>query len=442
MSDEQLWGPETEHAIRNFRISGEPMHPVVIAWVARIKSAAAAANAQLGLLDIDVAARVGEAADAIAAGAHAAQFPVDVFQTGSGTSTNMNVNEVIAALTGGRAHPNDHVNMGQSSNDVMSAAVQLAACELITRDLTPALEATVRRCRRLAAETADVVKPGRTHLMDAVPVLLGDEFESYAAQLDECVEQVTVARRYLARLPLGGTAVGNGLGAHPELATRVVERLATTVRLGVELELPASRLARQGAHDALVAASGATNVLAVALTKIANDLRWMSSGPNTGLAEIALPALQKGSSIMPGKVNPVVPEVVLQVAAQVIGNHTAVTVAGMQGNFELNVMLPVMARNLLGSIELLAAACRSLTDDCLAGVRVDRERARDLAGRSLPLATALNTALGYDTVEQIVRAAAAEGTSVRDAALSLGVPVETLDAALDLDRIARGPLPR
>jgi fumarate hydratase class II len=442
VSDEQLWGAETEHAIRNFRVSGEPMHPAVIAWVARIKSAAAAANAQLGLLDVDVAARIGEAADAIAAGAHAAQFPVDVFQTGSATSTNMNVNEVIATLTGGLAHPNDHVNMGQSSNDVMPTAVQLAACELITGDLVPALEATIDRCRRLATETGDVVKPGRTHLMDAVPVVLGDEFESYAAQLEECVEQLTAARRHLARLPLGGTAVGNGLGAHPELASRVVERLTTTVRLGVELELPVSRLARQGAHDALVAASGATNVVAVALTKIANDLRWMSSGPNTGLAEIALPALQKGSSIMPGKVNPVVPEVVLQVAAQVIGNHTAVTVAGMQGNFELNVMLPVMARNLLGSIGLLAAACRSLTDDCLAGVRVDAERTRDLAGRSLPLATALNTALGYDTVEQIVRTAAADGTSVREAALSLGVPGETLDAELDLDRIARGPRTR
>jgi fumarate hydratase class II len=304
------------------------------------------------------------------------------------------------------------------------------------------VEATVDRCRRLADETSDVVKPGRTHLMDAVPVLLGDEFQSYAEQLGECAEQLAAVRGHLARLPLGGTAVGNGLGAHPDLAAGVVARLARSVRLGVELELPASRLARQGAHDALVAASGATNVLAVALTKIANDLRWMSSGPNTGLAEIALPALQKGSSIMPGKVNPVVPEVVLQVAAQVIGNHMAVTVAGMQGNFELNVMLPVMARNLLGSIALLSAACRSLTDDCLAGLRVDAERSRALAARSLPLATALNGALGYDTVEQIVRRAASDGTSIRDAALALGVPAATLDEVLDLDRIARGPLAR
>jgi fumarate hydratase class II len=436
-----LWGRETERAISNFRISGEPMPAGVIRWLAAIKAAAASANVELGVLDAGTGAAIEEAARQIAAGAHVDQFPVDVFQTGSGTSSNMNVNEVISSLTGGVAHPNDHVNLGQSSNDVVPAAVQLAAMEAITGELLPAIAVLAATIRTVAAANADVVKPGRTHLMDAVPVLLADELESWAAQLDEAAEHITAVRTPLARLPLGGTAVGNGIGAHPELADRLATTLDPDGRLGVAPEVPVSRLARQAAHDGLVAASGTLVVLATSLTKIANDLRWMGSGPATGLAEIELPELQKGSSIMPGKVNPVVPEVVVQVAAQVIGNHTAVTVAGMQGNFELNVTLPVMARNLLQSIGLLARACRSLADDCIAGIEIDAERCRSLAARSPALATALNAALGYDRVEQIVRESRRSGRSIREVTAELAPELDpaVADELLDLDRVARGP---
>jgi len=411
----------------------------MLTWLARIKSAAAATNAELGLLPRELAASIGAAADAIADGEHRDQFPVDVFQTGSGTSTNMNMNEVIGTLTSRAAHPNDHVNMGQSSNDVMPSALRLATCEAITVGVLPSVDELAAAFRTLAADHADVVKPGRTHLMDAVPIRLADELESYAAQLDESRDQIAASRGPLARLPLGGTAVGNGLGAHPDLAAGIVARLECHAGvLGVSPELPPSRLARQAAHDAVVAASGSFVVLATALTKISNDLRWMASGPNTGLGEITLPTLQKGSSIMPGKVNPVIPEVVVQVAAQVIGNHTAITVAGMQGNFELNVTVPLLARNVLQSAGLLAAACTSLARDCVAGITVDAAANRAAAERSLPLATALNASLGYDEVEQIVRAAAAEGLSVRAAAIAHGVPQALVDEVLDLDRIARG----
>jgi fumarate hydratase class II len=436
----QLWGPETDKAVANFPISGRPFPAEVIAWLAELKRAAAAVNAELGLLDDELAAAIGEAARAVAAGDHAGQFPIDVFQTGSGTSSNMNVNEVISALTGGAAHPNDHVNMGQSSNDAVPTAVHLAACAALTGDLLPALDGLIGSLRRKAAEFADVVVPGRTHLMDAVPVLLGDRFAAFAEQLAECAEQVASARTYLARVPLGGTAVGNGLGAHPEFARRVVARL-DAARLGVApvaADDTPGRMARQAGHDAIVGTSGALNTTAVALTKVCNDLRWMGSGPSTGLAELALPALQKGSSIMPGKVNPVIPEVVLQVAAQVIGNHTTITVAGMQGNFELNVTIPVMALDLLESIELLAAGCRVLAQRCVDGITADAGRGRALAARSPALATALNPVLGYDRVEAIVKHAAATGGSIRDAAVELGADPALVDAALDLDRVARG----
>ena len=358
--NEPLWGRETERAIENFRISGEPMPHAVVRWLATVKALAARVNADLGVIDDALAQRIAAAADEIASGAHRDQFPVDVFQTGSGTSTNMNVNEVISTLTDGLAHPNDHVNLGQSSNDTIPTAVQLAACAAITTDLLPAIGRLTVALDDLGAAHPETVRPGRTHLMDAVPVLFADTVGGWVGQLEEAAEQIGAARLPLSRLPLGGTAVGNGLGAHPELAARIVAELSHDPRLGVPPSVATHRVARQGAHDALVAASGTLVVLATALTKIANDLRWMASGPTSGLAEIALPELQKGSSIMPGKVNPVVPEVVLQVAAQVIGNHTTVTVAGMQGNFELNVMVPVMARNLLQSIALSAAACTSL----------------------------------------------------------------------------------
>lgn len=439
MSDiRRWWGTETQHAVENFRISGRPMHPSLIRWVALLKSAAAQVNADLGLLDRDIADAIVDAADQIARGDHLDQFPVDVYQTGSGTSTNMNVNEVVSGLTGHRAHPNDHVNMGQSSNDVMPTAMRLAACEMIDLDLVPATGALVASLRKRADDFADVVKPGRTHLMDAVPVLLGDEFASYAVQIDEASEVIRASLVQLARVPLGGTAVGNGLGCHPEFPARVLDLVADRVGLTTRPSSPPDRIARQGGHDAVVAVSGGLNVLATALTKVCNDLRWMSSGPNTGLAEIAIPALQKGSSIMPGKVNPVIPEAVLQVCARVMGNHTTITVAGMQGNFELNVMIPVLADAVLESIGLLTNGCTALVERCIADLTVDVEHARDLAARSLPLATALNQDLGYERVEEIVLDARRTGRSVRDAALALGVEPSLVDRRLDLDRIARG----
>ncbi len=433
----RLWGIETERAIASFTISGEQFPPDVIRWLARLKSAAATANADLGQLPHELASEICAAADSIAAGEHRNQFPVDVFQTGSGTSSNMNVNEVISALTGHRAHPNDHVNLGQSSNDLMPTAVQLAACEAITLRLAPAARTLITTLRHKGDEFGDIVKPGRTHLMDALPVLMGDEFKSYAAQVDECLQAIQAALGALARVPLGGTAVATGVGAHPDLAERVLRLVTDINRLGVMPTIATSRLAAQASHDAMVATSATLNTLAVALTKICNDLRWMASGPHTGLGEITIAELQKGSSIMPGKVNPVVPEIVLQVAAQVIGNHLAITIAGMQGNFELNVMLPVMTRNLLQSINLLAAACGALADDCVSTITANDAHCRELAMRSTATATVLNGALGYDVVEQIVREATRSGRSIQDVATELGVS-PSLIASIDIDRIARG----
>ena len=435
---EPLWGPETRHAIENFRFSGRTMRPRLIRWVALLKSAAASVNADLGLLDRDIAELIVSAADQIVAGRYADRFPVDVYQTGSGTSTNMNVNEVVAALTGHVAHPNDHVNMGQSSNDVMPTAMRLAACEAVELELLPAATALAGALRDRAADFANVVKPGRTHLMDAVPVLLGDEFASYAVQIDEAAEVIRASLVQLARVPLGGTAVGNGLGCHPEFAERVLAIVTDRAGLATRPSSPPDRIARQGGHDAVVAVSGGLNVLATALTKVCNDLRWMASGPNTGLAEITIPALQKGSSIMPGKVNPVIPEAVLQVCARVMGNHTTVTVAAMQGNFELNVMIPVLADTVLESIELSTNACRALVERCIGDLEADVAHARELAARSLPLATALNADLGYEQVEAIVLEAGRTGRSVRDTAVALGAEPGLVDRRLDLDRIARG----
>ena len=435
---EPLWGGETEHAIENFRISGRRMPMPVIRWLALIKQVAAETNADLGELDPTVATAVAEAAARIADGEFDEQFPVDVYQTGSGTSTNMNVNEVISSLTGGEAHPNDHVNRGQSSNDVVPTAVQLAACELIEQRLLPVATHLAHLLRTRAHDFDDVVKPGRTHLMDAVPVLLGDEFAAYAAQVEECSERIGASLTALCRVPLGGTAVGNGLGAHPEFADRVLDRLHGRRLLATPVVAPAERIARQGSHDALVGTSGALEVLAVALMKICNDLRWMSSGPNTGLAEIEIPELQKGSSIMPGKVNPVIPEAVAQVAVRVVGNHATMTSAGMQGNLELNLMIPVMAATLIESIELLSAGMDALADKCVAGLKANRDHARHLAGRSPAIATALNAELGYERVERIVKEAGRSGRTIREVAVEADVDEAVLDRALDLDRIARG----
>jgi fumarate hydratase, class II len=432
---DELWGPETTKAIENFQVSGEPIPRHVARWLGRIKAAAARVNAELGLLDQDKADRIGGAADRIAAGELDEQFPIDVFQTGSGTSSNMNANEVIATLAGDDVHANDDVNLGQSSNDVFPSAVQLAALEQLTTDLLPALDLLARALEAKAQEFDDVVKSGRTHLMDAVPVTLGQEFGGYAAQVRQGIARVEATLERLGQIPLGGTAVGTGLNTHPEFAERVRRILAGETELGVLP--PADPFEAQASRDALVEASGALKTVAVSLTKIANDLRLMASGPRAGLAEIALPELQKGSSIMPGKVNPVIPEVVTQVAAQVIGNDTAVTVGGMQGHFELNVFVPVIARNVLDSIRLLSAASRLLAEKCVEGIEANRETCERYAELTLSAAAALNPYIGYDKGTEIVKEAAATGRPLREVAREAGVDEETLDKALDYRAMAR-----
>ncbi len=431
---EELWGPETQKAIENFHVSGEPIPRHVARWLGRIKAAAARVNAELGLLDEEKAERIAAAADRVAAGELDEQFPIDVFQTGSGTSSNMNANEVIASLAGEDVHPNDDVNMGQSSNDVFPSAVHLAALEQLTNDLLPALDRLAQALETKAKELEDVVKAGRTHLMDAVPVTLGQEFGGFGAQVRQGMARVEAALERLGQIPLGGTAVGTGLNTHPEFAERVRRRLADDT--GLAVLPPADPFEAQAARDGLVEASGALKTVAVSLTKIANDLRLMASGPRAGLAEIALPELQKGSSIMPGKVNPVIPEVVTQVAAQVIGNDVAVTVGGMQGHFELNVFVPVIARNVLDSIRLLAAASRLLAEKCVEGIEANRETCERYAEVTLSAAAALNPYIGYDKATEIVTEAAATGKSLREVARDAGVDEETLDKALDYRAMA------
>src|ERR1700710_1005763 len=362
----ELWGGETRKAVANFPVSGETVPVAVVRWLGRVKGAAARANAELGLLDGDLAERIAAAADEIASGEHDDQFPIDVFQTGSGTSSNMNANEVMAALAGEGVHPNDHVNLGQSSNDVFPSAVHLAALDAATNDLLPALGELEAALAAKAEAFADVVKAGRTHLMDAVPVTLGQEFGGYAAQIHLGRSRIEDALPRLGQIPLGGTATGTGLNTHPEFAQRVRALLADASRLPIAA--PLDHFEAQANRDALIETSGALKVVAASMTKIANDLRWMGSGPRAGLGELILPELQKGSSIMPGKVNPVICEVVTQVAAQVIGNDTAITIGGMSGAFELNVFIPLMARNLLESIQLLTAASTVLAEKCVGGL--------------------------------------------------------------------------
>jgi fumarate hydratase class II len=435
ISGETLWGGETRKAIENFPVSGEPIPAPVARWLGRIKAAAARVNAELGLLDEGKAERIAAAADRVASGELDDQFPIDVFQTGSGTSSNMNANEVIAALAGEDVHPNDDVNMGQSSNDVFPSAVQLAALDEIVHDLLPALQRLADALQRKAAEFDDVVKAGRTHLMDAVPVTLGQEFGGYAAQVRQGSERVGATLERLGRVPLGGTAVGTGLNTHPEFAERVRARLAEET--GLAILPPADPFEAQAARDALVETSGALKTVAVSLSKIANDLRLLASGPRTGLAEIRLPELQKGSSIMPGKVNPVIPEVVTQVGAQVIGNDQAITVGGLQGHLELNVFVPMMGRNLLQSISLLAAASRLLAEKCVEGIEANRDTCERYAELTLSAATALNPYIGYDKAAEIVKEAAATGRTLRDVARDAGVDEETLARALDYRAMAK-----
>jgi fumarate hydratase, class II len=433
---EQLWGGETAKAIENFQVSGIPVRLEVVHWLARIKAAAARVNADLGKLEPELARSIAEAADRVAAGEFDDQFPIDAFQTGSGTSTNMNANEVIANLAGDAAHPNDHVNMGQSSNDVFPSAVHLAAMDEATNSLLPALEQLERSFAAKAEEFKDIVKSGRTHLMDAVPVTLGQEFGGYSAQVRLGAARVRDALKRVAQIPLGGTATGTGLNTHPEFAERVRALLAEQANF--EILAPEDPFEAQGNRDALVELSGALKVIAVSMNKIANDIAWMGSGPRAGLGELLLPELQKGSSIMPGKVNPVIPEVVMQVAAQVIGNDTAITFAGSQGNFELNVRIPLIARNLLESIQLLSAKCRLFATKCVDGIEPNLEGTRRSAEATLAVATALNPYIGYDKAAEIVKDAAESGRTLREVARDHGVDEATLDEALDLRKIAAG----
>ena len=433
----QLWGGETAKAIVNFPISGERVPPAVVHWLARIKGASAAVNAALGLLPKRRAGRIEKAAAEIAAGKHDRQFPIDVFQTGSGTSTNTNANEVIANLAGEGTHPNDDVNMGQSSNDVFPSAVHLAALDLAQNELLPAFKQLERALARKAKRFEDVVKSGRTHLMDAVPVTLGQEFSGYAAQVSLACERVQAALVHVGQIPLGGTATGTGLNTHRRFAEMVRTRLRRESGLK-QIAPPRDTFEAQANRDALVELSGALKVIAVSLTKIAGDLALMGSGPRAGIGELLLPELQKGSSIMPGKVNPVIPEVVLQVCAQVIGNDVAITVAGMQGQFELNVRIPLIARNLLQSEQLLSAAARALAEKCVEGIKANRARTDASAAATLAIATALNGAIGYDQVAAIVKKATASGRPLREVALEEGVDAALYDETIDLRRIARG----
>ena len=439
--DRPLWGHETELALGNFDVSGRPLPLAVVHALAAVKAEAAAVNgARLGDPQGRFAA-ITAAAAAVEAGAHDEQFLIDIFQTGSGTSTNMNVNEVVAHLASDRCgvavHPNDHVNAGQSSNDTFPTAVTLAVMVELDRRLLPAMAGLTRSLQHTALRFETVVKAGRTHMMDAVPVFLSDEFEGYAAQVTEAIERLQAGLGRIGRVPLGGTAVGNGLNADPEFGAQVVARLAE--RFGVDLSVAPSRFAAQASRDGLVEASAHLRSFAVALIKIANDIRLMGSGPATGLGELHLPELQAGSSIMPGKVNPVMCEMVTQVAIQVFGNDAAVAFAGSQGAFELNTYQPVIAANLLDSIHLLERACVLFVERCLEGLVADEERCAFYAGATPALATNLNAALGYDHVSRIVKIAVAEHRGLLDVVLEDGA----LDAAtaadlLDASRVARG----
>ena len=439
------WRAQTQRAVENFPISGQRLERAHIEALARIKAAAALVNGRLGVLDGELAEAVREAAEEVATGRWDAEFPIDVFQTGSGTSSNMNMNEVVATLAserlGSPVHPNDHVNASQSSNDVFPSSIHIAATAAVTRDLLPALDHLSASLGRKAAEFEGVVKSGRTHLMDATPVTLGQEFGGYAAQISHGVERLRSALPRLAELPLGGTAVGTGINTPAAFSASVIEEVARATDL--PFTEARDHFEAQGARDALVETSGQLRVVAVGLTKICNDLRWMASGPRTGLAEIALPDLQPGSSIMPGKVNPVIPEAVLMVAAQVTGNDATVAAAGAAGNFELNVMLPVMGKNLLESVRLLANAATLLADRTVDGITADAERAREYAESSPSVVTPLNKYLGYENAAAVAKKALAARMTIREAVLEAGyvergeLTLEQLDEALDILRMTR-----
>ena len=436
---------QTQRAVENFPISGSRLEPAHVAALARVKAAAALVNAELGVVEQDMADAIAAAAAEVVEGRWDDQFPVDVFQTGSGTSSNMNMNEVLATLAterlGRAVHPNDHVNASQSSNDVFPSSIHVAATDAVVNDLVPALEHLERSLSAKAAEFAEVVKSGRTHLMDATPVTLGQEFGGYAAQVSYGIERLRASLPRLAELPLGGTAVGTGINTPPGFAAAVIERLAADT--GLPLTEARNHFEAQGARDGLVETSGQLRTIAVGLYKVANDLRWMGSGPRAGLAEIRLPDLQPGSSIMPGKVNPVVPEAVCMVCAQVVGNDTAVAWGGGAGSFELNVMLPVMARNLLESIRLLANASRLLADRCVDGIEADAERCREYAEGSPSIVTPLNRYIGYEAAAKVAKKALAERRTIREVVIEEGhvergeLTEAQLDEALDVLSMTR-----
>lgn len=435
-----LYRAQTQRAVENFPISGTPLERSHIEALARIKKAAALANAELGILSTDIAQAIAESADEVAAGGLDAHFPVDVYQTGSGTSSNMNMNEVLATLAtaklGSDVHPNDHVNASQSSNDVFPTSVHVAATKGVLRELVPALAHLAQALEAKSNEFASVVKSGRTHLMDATPVTLGQEFGGYAAAVRYGIERLEAAVPRAAEVPLGGTAVGTGINTPPGFPQRVIELLAQDTDL--PLTEARDHFEAQSARDGLVELSGALRTIAVSLTKICNDLRWMGSGPNTGLGEIYIPDLQPGSSIMPGKVNPVVPEAVLMVAARVVGNDATVAWAGASGSFELNVQIPVIAQGVLESIRLLANSSRVLADKTISGITANVERARALAESSPSIVTPLNRVIGYEAAAKVAKYSVAQGLTVREAVIALGfvergeVSEEQLDSALDV----------
>ncbi|GAA3532877.1 fumarate hydratase class II [Aeromicrobium flavum] len=435
-----LWRAQTQRAVENFPISGTPIESAQIRALAQIKAACATANAELGILEQDMADAIVAAADEVAAGRHDAHFPIDVFQTGSGTSSNMNTNEVLATLatknSGIEVHPNDHVNASQSSNDVFPTSIHVAATESALTVLIPALDHLAKSLEAKATEFAEVVKSGRTHLMDATPVTLGQEFAGYAAQIRRGIERVEASLPRTAEVPLGGTAVGTGINTPQGFPQRVIEILAE--RTGLPLTEARDHFEAQGARDGLVEMSGQLRTIAVSLVKINNDLRWMGSGPRTGLGEIHLPDLQPGSSIMPGKVNPVLPEATLMVCAQVIGNDAAIAFAGASGSFELNVMLPVIGRNILESMRLLANASTTLADRCIDGITADVDRCRELAESSPSVVTPLNRHIGYENAAAIAKKAVKERKTIRQVVIEEGyvergdISEADLDSALDV----------
>ncbi|HEY7044462.1 MAG TPA: class II fumarate hydratase [Nocardioidaceae bacterium] len=438
-----LWRAQTQRAVENFPISGTTLEPAHLHALARIKAAAARVNGELGVVEPAMAEAIEKAAVEVADGQHDDQFPIDVFQTGSGTSSNMNMNEVIASLAtrslGRDVHPNDHVNASQSSNDVFPTSIHVAAAEAITRDLIPALDHLAKAFESKAEEFATVVKSGRTHLMDATPVTLGQEFGGYAAQVRYGIERLESSLARVAELPLGGTAVGTGINTPPGFPAKVIDVLAELT--GLQLTEARNHFEAQGSRDGLVEASGQLRTIAIGLYKTCNDLRWMGSGPRAGLGEIRLPDLQPGSSIMPGKVNPVLPEAMSMVCAQVVGNDATVAFAGSSGNFELNVMMPVMAANLLQSIRLLANTSRLLADRCVSGIQADVERCRELAESSPSVVTPLNRFIGYENAAAVAKKAVKERKTIREVVIEEGyvergdVTEQQLDEALDVLRM-------